>query len=192
MSPGDPRNLYVTSDLKLEEIAELMKGVRGCSLPRLKERSAAEGWVNARHRYRREIADELLQEQGNEALAAGREQLSHARRMQTTGMGLVAASGHAIMKLGGVEKLFGEKPAPRDIIQAIKVGTEVMAMGMQLERELLGGRLAGDLPILVFNVRKLPEKAEQADDHDSQVAGGNGNAPGGNGGPPSADLDDES
>lgn len=53
----DPRFLFVTTELTLQEIAKKLAGQRGCSLPHLKDRSSSEGWVAQREAHRLKVAD---------------------------------------------------------------------------------------------------------------------------------------
>lgn len=61
--PADPGDYYAHNDVSLEELAELYKGTKGCSLDNLKKRSRKEKWAERRHQIGTETAlktDEIL------------------------------------------------------------------------------------------------------------------------------------
>lgn len=156
----DAADVFVLTDLSIEQIVALAKGRRGWGRTRLYERYKAEEWEKKRTEFRDQQRAALVADIRREGVDRSRARLDDAVRIQGVGRVLLGAAGAAIERIGGVQGLLGPNPEPALILRAIATGAEVLQTGMTIESELLGP--GGDRPLPVLEIRLRPAKPHDA------------------------------
>lgn len=147
----NPHDLYVVSDLSLDELCEHLKGQKGASRGWLRQRCSEEGWEADRAAWRERNSQRVREAASLAAVEQGVDLVGDARSIQKMGRLLLEAGKKAIERLGGPDSILKKRARPSEILEVLREGGRLLDGGARLENELTGGLSgSGPPPTIVF------------------------------------------